>query len=195
LIVGGDLNLTLSAREVWGDHARLDSQSFYFSELFSKMGLVDILPFHLSPTWRNGRSGSAGISKRLDRFLIHEDLLGSFDKCRSWTINSVISYHNPICLQLEESSDRYPSPFKFNRAWLTEPDFILLVRSSWRSMAHWRDPSTMKLLVTKLKKLKTDVILWKKEKNKTIQEELGRIEQKLEEIFYNCPSQIFSPMI
>jgi len=50
LIVGGDLNLILSAREVSGDNARLDLQSFYFSDMFSKMGLVDVLLGLLTPT-------------------------------------------------------------------------------------------------------------------------------------------------
>jgi hypothetical protein len=79
LIIGGDLNLTLSSREIWGDHARIDPLADFFSSMFTSAGLVDILPCHISPTWRNGRSGSDGISKRLDRFLMSEDLLESMD--------------------------------------------------------------------------------------------------------------------
>jgi len=80
LITGGDLNLTLSSREICGEHARLDLLANYFSSLFTYVGLVDIHPRHLSPTWRNERLGEDGILKRLDRFLYQREFLGEFGK-------------------------------------------------------------------------------------------------------------------
>jgi hypothetical protein len=77
LILGGDLNFTTSFREVWGEHTRVDPLQPYFSKLLQEEGMVDVEPLKLLPTWRNGRRRQEFISKRLDRFLIFEDLATS----------------------------------------------------------------------------------------------------------------------
>ena len=77
LILGGDLNLTMSNSEVWGKNARVDSLGPYFRHMFEQKGLVDVAPVKIMPTWRNKRSGDQEVSKRLDRFLVLELLIGS----------------------------------------------------------------------------------------------------------------------
>jgi exonuclease III len=120
LIVGGDLNFTISAREVWGNSARSDPLTDYFLNIIQATGLVDIQPNQMTPTWRNGRVGATGVAKRLDHFLIDETFLGNHCKMRSWTINSTISDHNPICLQYEKDVHKASPPFKFNSTWITD---------------------------------------------------------------------------
>jgi len=141
LIVGGDLNLTLSTREVWGVISRLDPLADYFFGLFDAVGLVDVIPKQLGPTWRNGRVGGDGVSKRLDRFLINNHFNEGKFRSKSWTINSLISDHNSICLQLESSNFVSKYPFKFNHAWLKEDDFVELVRSFWLNYESYNDMS------------------------------------------------------
>ena len=52
VILGGDLNLTLTMVELWGENARNDSRSiFYF--IFLGKGLIDVQPLKLDLTWRN----------------------------------------------------------------------------------------------------------------------------------------------
>jgi hypothetical protein len=80
IIVGGDLNFTLSAREVWGDLARSDPLADYFSSLILSSGLVDIQPTKMAPTWRNGRAGTTGISKRLDHFFLKNPFLAVIER-------------------------------------------------------------------------------------------------------------------
>ena len=77
LILGGDLNLTMSSSKVWGKNNRADSLGPYFRHMFEQKGLVDVAPIKIIPTWRNKRSGDQGVSKRLDRFLVLEHLIGS----------------------------------------------------------------------------------------------------------------------
>ena len=79
LILGGDLNLTLSASETWGSKAILDPLASHFRLMFDSVYLVDVAQPDSGPTWRNGRVGEAGISKRLDRFLISSSLLPAFN--------------------------------------------------------------------------------------------------------------------
>ena len=117
----------MSAKEVWGAKASLDQQFVFFQIFFEDVGVVNLAPFPLRPTWRNGRVGEDGIAKRLDRFFLNEHFLGELFRSRAWTVNSLISYHNTICLQLQGTGYLPKFPFKFNHAWLKEPDFKSLV--------------------------------------------------------------------
>jgi hypothetical protein len=62
-------------------------------------------------------------SKRLDRFLISEDLLMEVKLHRTWVEYPFVSDHAPILLQLEESIIHRAYPFKFHAQWLLEKDF------------------------------------------------------------------------
>ena len=75
LILGGDLNLTLNTLETWGTKVVLDPFASHFKLLFDSVNLVDVDPLDVGPTWRNGRVGDDGISKRLDRFLLFSSLI------------------------------------------------------------------------------------------------------------------------
>ena len=77
LILGGDLNLTMNAVETWGRRAVLDPLVSHFKCLFDSVGLLDISPNIIGPTWRNGRIGDDGIIKRLDHFLLSSALIPS----------------------------------------------------------------------------------------------------------------------
>jgi hypothetical protein len=70
LILAGDLNLITSPKEIWGEKASIDPLLSFINHIFYKNALIDMKPAELLPTWRNGRLGSAGIAKRLDRILI-----------------------------------------------------------------------------------------------------------------------------
>lgn len=75
LIIVGDLNFTLSTREVWGEQAQIDPMANFFSNTLQSTGLIDLHPSVMSPAWWIGMSGSSGISKRLDRFVLASNLL------------------------------------------------------------------------------------------------------------------------
>ena len=77
LVLGGDLNLTLYSSEIWGKKASPDPLTQHFLSLFYSVGLVDLVPQYVGPTWRNGRVGEEGVSKRLDHFLISASIIPS----------------------------------------------------------------------------------------------------------------------
>ena len=124
LVLGGDLNITLYASEIWGKKASSNPLSHYFLSLFDSVGLVDLAPQETGPTWQNGRAGEHGISKRLDRFLISSSLIPSLDVHRVWTHCANLSDHFPICLEWDKNKGYVNYPFKFNHSWLNDPDFI-----------------------------------------------------------------------
>ena len=88
-ILGGDMNFTVSPAEVWGS-TRWDPLADFFRDFMDEVGVVDICPDPLSPTWRNNRIVSEGVAKRLDRFLITEQLVEKLGRFRVWHINSII---------------------------------------------------------------------------------------------------------
>jgi hypothetical protein len=53
----------------------MDCLSGYFIRKLEVVGLLDIEPTKLTPTWRNKRIGEDKIAKRLDHFLISEGFL------------------------------------------------------------------------------------------------------------------------
>ena len=72
LLLAGDLNFTLSSFEIWGPKARPNPLSPFFSRLLTYNNLINLNVCSPSPTWRNGRIGEDGFSKRLDRLVISE---------------------------------------------------------------------------------------------------------------------------
>jgi hypothetical protein len=187
LILGGDLNFTISSREVWGDVARVDPLQHYFSHLVQTGGLVDVEPVKILLTWRNGRKGQDYIAKRLDRFLISEKLVSSGIRYRSWICNDKISDHMPVMLQLEFGSDIVSYPFKFNAVWMEDQDFVSFVRNSWADLLGTEVLTPMESLVKKLKRLKSMVIVWERKKKVEGKKELVQLESELDKLYSEFP--------
>jgi hypothetical protein len=95
IIIGWDLNFTLSPREISGHAIRMDPLSFYFRHILEVANPVDVEPTHLEPRLRKNRCDHQAISKHLDRFLVDEDLLSPIESYRSW-----IGYESPLDHQL-----------------------------------------------------------------------------------------------
>jgi hypothetical protein len=127
IIIAGALNLMLSSKEIWGDRAKMDPLAIFFKSLFTKNALVDLESTELLPTWRNGRSGSSCIEKRLDRFLISEEMLTPTHMTRAWIDLPYLSDHVPICLQIGKGKLGTNYPFKFNPSSLLQPAFDRIV--------------------------------------------------------------------
>jgi len=127
LVLGGDLNLTLGATEVWGGTSLIDPLAGYFKDLFVSTNLVDISLAHLAPTWRNGRLGQDRVAKRLDHFLVSGELVDRLGRYRCWNSFDYISNHLPVSLQVEFEYKRLHYPFKFNKIWLPDEEFWSMV--------------------------------------------------------------------
>lgn len=73
--MGGDLNFSMGEAEIWGTNERVDELSDFFRHRLSQVGVTDVPPIKMTPTWRNRRMGEDFIAKRLDLFLIVDPLL------------------------------------------------------------------------------------------------------------------------
>jgi exonuclease III len=180
LILAGDFNFTLSSSEIWGTNASTDATASQFSDIFQQHNLVDLLPVEVVPTWRNGRSGTTSISKRLDRFFLSDSLLQHADRYRTWVAYPYISDHAPIILQLDSYSHRSSYPFKFNPIWLGNPDFERLVSDVWTDQSYKNEPDVQRRISWKLKVLKSKVKCWARQQISKTFDRLSQLEHNIQ---------------
>jgi len=93
--------------------------------------LLDIEPISLKPTWRNLRCGEGRVSKRLDRFLVSEQLVEGPYMIRQWVGSGGASDHFPIFFELRTGPQNPLSYLKFNKSWLQDDTFMDLVKENW----------------------------------------------------------------
>jgi hypothetical protein len=98
LVIGNDLNFTLSHREIWGESLKFDTQRGFFLSLLSKHHLVDLESLKLVPTWQNHHIGREVVTKRMDTFLALETLVGKWMLVHSSVYEGGISDNWPIIL-------------------------------------------------------------------------------------------------
>eukprot|EP01018_Ginkgo_biloba_P018081 Gb_04379 [translate_table: standard] len=165
LIIGGDLNLTLHRGEIWGSSARQDKLEDYFLDKFESIGWVDVDPTKVKPTWTNNRVGEDGVSKRLDTFLVHSDLLERVERYRSWVDSYRCSDHFPIYLEIGFSDPKPGAPFKYNPCWSAE--FSLSLR-------------------------RIKAVAWASERFRARDGLLKEVELRLEELYRGTPEGNFS---
>ena len=172
--------MTLNATETWGKKVVLDPLAPHFKCLFDSAGLLDIAPIFYGPTWRNGRIGDDGISKRLERFLLSSALIPSLKIHRTWIHHADISDHYPIYLEWDKSVVSCSYPYKFNRSWLFDPDFNLWVTKRWPELDPLPSPNYLDNLTHKLRSLKRDVKSWTQEKENSMKSDAMRLDKNIE---------------
>lgn len=78
---------------------------------------MDIGPKNGKFTWSNKRLGRDNIKQRLDRFLIQDNLISSYNLVISKIIPSVALDHKPIAIKFGEGANLGPIPFLYNPLW------------------------------------------------------------------------------
>eukprot|EP00253_Pinus_taeda_P001601 PITA_01601 len=182
LVIGGDLNFSLGRAEAWGPSAREDSLTDFFQNLLTANKLIDVNLIKLKPTWRNRRVGEARVAKRLDRFLINEDLSTMIPIFQQWVEEGGPSDHSPIYLDLSKSPPKPPTPFKFNASWLQESSSNMLFKETWIHSDSRSTEDRGFLFTENLKRLKKATITWAKDRKAKQNEEFIRTSEELQKI-------------
>jgi exonuclease III len=178
-IVGGDFNMILTLEEKRGGKKRLEHDSLKFQELLDQHKLVDIENGNGTFTWTNKRSGHQQIACRLDHFLISETLLLEGPLVESNILPKAGSDHWPVQLWVDTIATPKLKPFRFEKFWLSHPDFQEMARHWW-STVEIQKGTKMYCFQQKLKHFKQQVRKWNKEVFENIFQERKLLEQKLE---------------
>jgi len=179
LVIGGDLNFSLGQSEVWGPHAHVDSLAGFFVQNLVEKGWLDIEPLKLKPTWRNNRCGEHRIAKRIDRFLVAEQLVDRFFQVKQWVGSGGRSDHFPIFLELQKGPINPPSSLKFNKVWLQDESFKNLMVDNWTPFDRRLDGTAAFQFADNIKKLKRLIKDWSIAKNRREDAELKQVEEDL----------------
>lgn len=125
--VVGDFNVVLSDYQRKGveDHGR-GEEMVAFGEFIAEANLVDILLRGRKYTWykANGTSMS-----RLDRFLLFELWLSTWNNLSQWGLPRTVSDHCAVILK-EKVNNLGPKPFQVLNCWRKVEGFGDFVRSS-----------------------------------------------------------------
>jgi hypothetical protein len=88
------------------------------------------------------------------------------------------SDHWSVCLEWARLGEFVKRPFRFEKFWLTHPDFKRLILEWWKGFEETKG-SQMYTLQQKLKYIKANMKKWKKESFGNIMEEKIRLEEKI----------------
>lgn len=181
IIMGGDFNMITSLLEKKGGIRRLNKDAELFAEFIDSAKLVDILPKNRFFTWNNRRGGEKLIASRLDRFLISESILLEGIIVDSDILPSGGSDHWPISLEAAFLGTPRNETFRFEKFWLTHPNFVQLLEKWWCEPLNIRGTRMFKLQ-SKLKHIKNKIKEWNAIEFGNIFQEKTIIEGKLNQI-------------
>eukprot|EP00253_Pinus_taeda_P006944 PITA_06944 len=192
LILVGDFNFTLNSNECWGHCRHFDSLADSIKLDLLNNNMVDVVPGETVPTWSNGQSDQAYIAKRIDRFLVYNNIIDVLGMPHSSVENILVSDHRPIMLTWPPSGVKMGFPFKFNHTYLHEPTFNELIINVWKEMFDSSCLSPPHSLREKLSVLKKVVKDWEVGNKKKEKMELQLIQQELDSILRVANSSALS---
>ena len=121
--------MILTLEEKSGGVKRLDQDSGRFKTLIEQLNLVDMETWNGIFTWSNRRTGNQHVACRLDRFLVTDALLESDQAMEENIMPKAGSDHWPIEFCLNLGLPPRPKPFRFEKFWLTHPNFQQLAQA------------------------------------------------------------------
>ncbi|KAF7812326.1 reverse transcriptase [Senna tora] len=131
-VVCGDFNEMLSRDEKWGGNPASLNRIREFSNCLANSGLEDLGFVGQKYSWFNKRDNGHMILERIDRFLANASWIQHFPHVVNHHLPRVKSDHTPILLfSRDVNVDFSKRPFRCERAWLKEPDFLKLAENAW----------------------------------------------------------------
>jgi hypothetical protein len=180
-VMGGDFNMILTLEEKTGGTKRLEQDSGKFKTLIDQLNMVDIETRNGIFTWSNRCSGHQHVACRLDRFLVAETLLEGDPAMEANIMPKSGSDHWPIIFCLDPGNIPRPKPFRFEKFWLSHPDFHQLAHTWW-IQAEVEHGTHMYKFQQCLKNFKQQLKIWNKSTFGNIFQRQQEIEHRLEDL-------------
>lgn len=150
----GDFNAILAPEEKKGGKPHRLSKSLDFIYCLEDCNLQDAGYTGNTFTWCNGRRKGKRISKRLDRVLVNDCWLDTFQNTRIDDKSKTGSDHRVLLMRNYNNNQEIIKYFKFLNFWIHQPGYKELVEDSWRQAvqgnAQWVLQQKLKTVSKKL---------------------------------------------
>lgn len=131
----GDFNDLLTAADKWGGSPCAQSLMAGFQAAIDDSLLVKVDLQGGKFTWERFRGTNEWVKERLDRAFATRSWLHLFPLCKLSVIHAIASDHDPIVLDLfSVAFSRKQFRFRFENAWLQEPDFHKKTTDFWLAL-------------------------------------------------------------
>ncbi|GAU39464.1 hypothetical protein TSUD_158950 [Trifolium subterraneum] len=171
----GDFNDILSSDEKRERTDRPEWLIHGFREAVTDAGLIDIELTGYPFTWFKSLGTARAVEEKLDRALANMDWCNMFVDAKLECLTTTASDHYPLLLSWECKTDLtlFPKQFKFEQAWLLEPNFKQFVHQQWNSSEH-------QTVTQKLKNCADEMSKWSAENCHKTRKEIEKYRRKLE---------------
>lgn len=133
--LAGDFNDLLHAVDKMGKNAHPQYLMDGFRRALEDRNLIELDLEGCQFTWEKSKGTSNWVRERLDRAFADASWWHKFPLCKLSVIHSVVSDHDPLCLELCNTTfSRKKFRFKFENIWLKEPNFHADVSSFWQKL-------------------------------------------------------------
>ncbi|KAK8560066.1 hypothetical protein V6N12_012869 [Hibiscus sabdariffa] len=181
----GDLNIVASQDEKLGGTLIDQTSAKWYLDFLDITNLLEIPMKGGTFTWSNKRSEEGVILEKLDRALATGEWSAFFDKAIVLVETAITLDHCPLVLCTDGLNRRSKREFKFESKWITEEECYKVVKEGWVSNTY---RSNDKILDGKLKRTKSELIKWSREK-------FGKNRRKEEQLINWIKSLQDSPLI
>lgn len=137
MIIGGDFNTIRFAKER-NKNKGVQRFSDTFNTLINFHELQEIELNGGIYTWSNNQESP--LLEKLDRILATRDWENLFPNSLLTKLPREISDHNPLILSTGPQTTPKTIGFRFELSWLTNPDFIPLVKKFWEKPCRAKSP-------------------------------------------------------
>jgi hypothetical protein len=135
-IIAGDFNLIIQASDK-SNHNINRRNMAAFRRFINELQLKDLYLHGRRYTWSNEQQVATMV--KLDRVLFNEEWDEAFPSCLLQALSSEMSDHCPILLSCD-AGFKPTRHFRFENAWVSQPDFMETVQNAWHSERQQVDP-------------------------------------------------------
>lgn len=132
-------------------------------------------PLDLQLSYREFTWGAGNSRSKIDRCVYQVDWLEKFSSLTLSSDRKYISDHVPLIVQLQQTHNWGPRPFRSLNVWFSHPKFKQFVHETWGKIPGWPVHKKLKLLKEPIKE-------WNKLKFGNIDQQLVNTETQLHEL-------------
>lgn len=177
----GDFNQVCKSDEKVSNNLSLPGGNDFLNAI-NHCHLIDIKHSGIWFTWCNGRKGLHCVWERLDRALISQDWLDSFQDFNVESLPIIASDHGPLIASTKKTIPFRHRPRRFEAMWAKHPDCGNIIQSAWNSHQHG---STTFSVARKIQNSMDSLLDWNKNSLGNIQVHISSLNSLLSNLQFD----------